>query len=1170
MAISPTEAPQFDSYDTVRSRALAPQPILGASVGVPAAPDDGSPSYLKDLALAPIRGAFQGAYEIVDMLTLDALPDEHYLGRSKTMPGQIVEGISQFLIGFVPVAGWLGRAGTLAKLGKAGTYLKGSAVARGAVAGAITDFSVFDGHEARLSNLIQSVPALQNPITDYLQSDADDSELEGRFKNAIEGIGIGAAVEGIFRGVRAIKEARSAKADGATPDALEDIITRNVGPDDVDGALKDFEGDAGNPSSDTPPTDTLGGKPVGEGGDSGLKSEPVVEAPVTKKASDFYRDPKAVDEAVKRAVSGDVNLLADGFTSDPKLFNLETINDSEDVIRFIAANTDVAREALKQAPMPDAVTVNNAIKFVADMVGSNEKTLARQLARDATEGQEQAARIIGYRLSLNSVSQNLFDLAKKVQSGSAADTQAFKETYDLFIEMMVNVRNMGRNSGRSLRAFRRMPIDHRQFDDLLEVALEQGGGRQTIAETATKFKFAFEASGEAGAAKLARADLSFGKRIMDVGNEYWINAILSGPVTHAVNAISNTFATLYRPLEGAVGALMKRDPATAKDFMRTYGYLFESIQDSASFAFKAIREGESILDPAAKTLDTGFQKTITAQNLGVTNETLGAAVDHLGNIVRLPTRFLTGSDEFFKQINARAAAKTKFYTEAIGNPKFGGDPLKIGQHVHDEFTKLIDESGRLYSKAGVVRQAAKEADEKGLQGFVKADFIQKYVGENFDKNRSLLGEYAKDYAKQTTFTNPLHKDELSYLVQQMATKHPALRMVIPFVRTPVNLIKFVGNRTPLPFLLKSSRDRLMAELTSPDKLVRSAAMGRMGMGALMFTTAGLAAMNGVITGAGPNNEAERKQLEATGWRPYSVKVGDEFVSYQRLDPFATFMGVMADMADLAKRADERDDNTFESMAGAVTIALAKNITNKSYLTGISQVVEAISDPDRFMTSLLRKQAGSYVPNVLASAVTTLGPDDDMKDVRSIFDAVAKRIPGASGFVEPQRNLLGETIAAPRSKMIDYVSPIVTSSKKNDVVFNEVAKLGYGFSQPRPIIAGNVDMTQFENLKGQSSYDRWLELTGEVRVQGKTLRQALEKLIKDPAYQGLSDRTTVEFDSPRVSAIRRVISKHRQAAFDKVLQEFPELGDNYETVTRNKVALKRGVSVADLLPLPNPR
>ncbi len=65
--------------------------------------------------------------------------------------GKMVSAISQFLVGFKGVD-------KLLKGVRAASY--GANVAKGLGTGAVTDFAFFDGQEERLSNLVQSHPAL--------------------------------------------------------------------------------------------------------------------------------------------------------------------------------------------------------------------------------------------------------------------------------------------------------------------------------------------------------------------------------------------------------------------------------------------------------------------------------------------------------------------------------------------------------------------------------------------------------------------------------------------------------------------------------------------------------------------------------------------------------------------------------------------------------------------------------------------------------------------------------------------------------------------------------------------------------------------------------------------------------------------------------------------------
>ena len=117
----------------------------------------------------------------------------------ETISGALTRGVSQFLIGFIPVSKMLKFIKPISKMGELG---------KGAIAGGVTDFTVFAPHEERLSNLVQSFKELQNPVTEYLQADPDDSAAEGRLKNVLEGLLIGGLAEPFAHSLRALKYSR--------------------------------------------------------------------------------------------------------------------------------------------------------------------------------------------------------------------------------------------------------------------------------------------------------------------------------------------------------------------------------------------------------------------------------------------------------------------------------------------------------------------------------------------------------------------------------------------------------------------------------------------------------------------------------------------------------------------------------------------------------------------------------------------------------------------------------------------------------------------------------------------------------------------------------------------------------------------------------------------------
>lgn len=124
--------------------------------------------------------------------------------------GGAIRGMAQFLAGFVPAARVAGLAGAATTAGK---------VARAAGAGAAADFAVFSGQEGRLSDLWRNLKLPENLLTEYLASKPDDSEIEGRVKNAIEGLGLGVLAEGLFLGIRAVRAGVIARRQQAAAQA---------------------------------------------------------------------------------------------------------------------------------------------------------------------------------------------------------------------------------------------------------------------------------------------------------------------------------------------------------------------------------------------------------------------------------------------------------------------------------------------------------------------------------------------------------------------------------------------------------------------------------------------------------------------------------------------------------------------------------------------------------------------------------------------------------------------------------------------------------------------------------------------------------------------------------------------------------------------------------------
>lgn len=175
--------------------------------------------------VAGVEGFARSGIGALDMLLMDALPEsweERTFDRPDSMFGGLVEGITSFSLGMIPGLGIAGALGKGAKiLGASDKLLK---TTKAITAGAAADFIAFDGHEGRLSDFLVEHDITNNEITQYLSSNEDDSEFEGRMKNVLEGGAIGGIASVFLKGLKTLK--RGKKLDGST--AAEELYNESI------------------------------------------------------------------------------------------------------------------------------------------------------------------------------------------------------------------------------------------------------------------------------------------------------------------------------------------------------------------------------------------------------------------------------------------------------------------------------------------------------------------------------------------------------------------------------------------------------------------------------------------------------------------------------------------------------------------------------------------------------------------------------------------------------------------------------------------------------------------------------------------------------------------------------------------------------------------------------
>lgn len=1081
--------------------------------------------------------------------------EEQMPAKAESVTGGFINDVSQFLLGL----GVAGRA--LKAVGVSSAVTAPGVVAQGMAKGAIADAGFFEAHEERLSNLIESYPSLSNPVTEYLAADPTDGEAEGRFKNAVEGLFLGAAVDSLIHGIRAIRANRAGDLKGAES-ALDELEKSGVKVDEqplkvepegtpLEVTVKkrpDMPGEEGAATAPKEGEEQLGLNLEGGGPRPDSPRETFGDAEGNVKPGDMAADIPSkrpspedaefkpakklveVDEAkLRELVDASINEKAFGQGRNISGIRTDLLEGEGDINSLMSSLRVVYREEYAKTIGGNAdgvrswENVKRNADSLADIIGEDPRILMQRMTAIHKEVKHADAEMLLYRDMLVTVNDRLEKIAEIVADplgglgkyGSRAEAYAdFAKHYELMANMQLMYKGIQTSFARTMNAMKltasaRKGILPADVDGLFE------GGAREMERLARKI--ASNKGNVKGNAQLTRG--GFVKKFLNSVNEYWINSILSGPKTHVVNVVSGLANTAFMPAEKMLAGALRLESQQGREMLIEGGLQYftmaASLRDAVSMAYKAFKKGDAILDPRQGTVEHPAQ--ISAPNYNISDPGVAAAVNGLGALVRLPSRFLTAEDEFLKQLTYRSAVRAAALREGLANG-LAMKPKELGELMARRMDESIDANG-----AGIAAEAREMARQVTFTGDLKA--------ATWSGNRT-WGE---------TF-------------QSVGAAHPGFRLIMPFVRTPTNIMRFVWDRTPG---LNLTRKQYVEDIMGKNgAMAQSKAHAQMVTGGLLWGAAVSHVLEGNITGAGPADPDIRKAMEQTGWRPYSVRVELEdgttaYRPYGRLDPFGSFFGLVADFTEAAGAWPERD---LEERAAMVAVAVAKNLNNKSYLTGLVNAIGAMNEPGRKMDNFLKGLAGGFVPNVLQQSINS---DPNLREARSVVDAMRRKVPGLSEGLDPQRNVLGEKQYIPPGWGPDWMSPITDTihpgsqqpmtdewkmTPQKDV-YDELARQMFIHNsaiKPAPAKVEGVDLTQYQANTGFTAADRYAELAGTTKIKGQTMKEALAELINSETYRTRMSDGTYDVNGSRIDAIRATVQTYRAAALNQLRQEIPDL------------------------------
>jgi hypothetical protein len=685
-------------------------------------------------------------------------------------------------------------------------------------------------------------------------------------------------------------------------------------------------------------------------------------------------------------------------------------------------------------------------------------------------------------------------------------------------------------------------------------------------------------------------------KTLDMGLQWFTGSLLSGPPTFVLNAVTPILSRTLQQLELATGALMTGNMPLFKASLDMHN-LFYGTRDAFKMGNASLQMDKDALLGGQRMFDEGddFGAFASAnfKNVFLSNEPMSKVMDTINFLTRLPNRINGSVDSFNKTMATMKYLRTHFTADAIAKKIPHGE---VEEYVRKNVQKMFNKDGSLYSEARMMKAAVKQANDEGLSRSSDEATIkfQQRVAEIIEgrlkdlgpdkTNADTLSRTAEKFARESTFTDEPGK--FTQLIKQGLNQMPVFKFIMPFVSTPMNILHFGWRRTlpgamldgmiPVLKKTKDARTKEWAELTPMEQ---AASRGRYATavastGAMIY----FASQHGDrITGGGPRNRQERKALMATGWQPYSfVMKGEDgsktYVSYERVDPLATMIGLIADAAEFTKMNPD-DNESFAELFSALSFTVAENMTDKSFLRGINNILNITQEPDIYIPKTFKDITSAMAVPMFIDKIKNVDGEQMIRESRTLGDAILRKLPVAEERVPPKRTFLGEAVYKQNPLgVLGMMNPIYIKTTKNDLVDEKIQGLLYGFSMPQHnwTKGKETDMREFYNADGRQAYDRMLELTGEHKIYDRTLRQSLKALFKSPAYkqaeQNFQQFGGGEGDTdPRVRLAKRIITRYRSVAKRLVIQEFPELQQTVKQVQQRNYQLRTGQS---LNPIPS--
>jgi hypothetical protein len=725
------------------------------------------------------------------------------------------------------------------------------------------------------------------------------------------------------------------------------------------------------------------------------------------------------------------------------------------------------------------------LKSLAQSAGRNSQSMADRMLKEMQKVGANVGNLDSVVRAFNQYfvqyADEVYDMAAKIVDEnvptSFADELRVLEHIKMLQEMQGYVVGIRSDIGRTLGQYNldwmgsRFDFSNLPKENLTDLAAHQ---QKEIKDIISSFS---KAKKHADRMKIAR--FTGRNKWLQGSLEFMQANLLWNPGTQAVNIIGNSLAQLFDGLMRHVAVV--GDAVVHGDLKRIgeLGAYYKGIGQGVADCFR--------VKNLPKWSQVGSKSAWKEVELGKVFKALLTGEGQLDQLVKLEGQLGSGMDAM---------------AEALHIPKLLSFPIiktiQLPFHALTAGDELFKNIG-YHSELNAL--AYRELYNSGKRG----PNLKKAVSAMINNPSAELHYAALNRARDLTFQTDFAQGSMTKKMNEMLNTSwgTAIKIgAIPFYKIAVNITKYSAQRSPLGLL----GSRFSTDWAAGG-VKRWEAAARVATGSAVMYMAYQLYDDQKITGRVPPGQQDAWQ--AADIQPYSLRVGNKWYSYDRFDPFGMLIGMAADiglLVDLYEYNQNVPEDLHENLATQAILTLSEPVLNKTWMTGVQDILNLVLQPERMNIKKFGLQQGSkFFPGMTAFDFYNKNFNDThIREMNEAIDIYHARL-NPEKLIAKRHAVYGTTLE--RTPRLGYT---VKVREMQDPVMLEMVNVQANMRKPTATING-------VKLEPQE-YAKLNDLISQMPI-----RETLEEVIHSPAYQ------SIEGNELKAKILKKVVTAFRNAA-----------------------------------------